>query len=771
MTLRIFRCEFAQACPGREHRSCNNQRSERAMKRTNPEYRAMWAILVVLILSPSPPLTAAPDSIGAQRPRIGLVLGGGGARGAAHVGVIKVLEEMCIPVDFIAGTSMGSVVGGLYASGMSTEELEREVASTDWGDLFRDSPERVDRSFRRKRDDDLYTFKAKPGFNNGDVQLPLAYIRGQKFDLLLNRLTLPIIEIDDFDQLPIPFRAVASDLETGKEVVLARGSMAKAIRASLAVPGAFDPVEIDDRLLVDGGLANNVPVSVARQMGAEVLIVVDVGAGLYRRDQLTNAVAVAVQLTGFLFTLNGELQIKTMGPRDALIRPELGDLSGADFHRAREAIRMGELAARKARETLQRYSIGPDEYARYREHRLRPKRELPRIDFVRIDNRSSVADEVIAGRITTPAGEPFDHAQLERDIGTIYGLDIFESVRYDVVREADQTGLLISTKAKRWGPNYLQFGLSASNDFDGDSTLRLGGIHSRTAVNALNGEWRTGVQLGDEPGIFTELHQPLEPGLRYFAYGRVGYDTQNVNIFDAAGNNVSRYQLAGYRLEVATGREFGTWGEGRLGYRWGDGRAKVLTGTPAPNIEIDRGEFFVQLSDDELDNPYFPRTGHYGVLEWRTGRRVLGSSASYEQILLDYVQPFTWGAHTLVGALSASTTVDDDAPLEALFPLGGFLRLSGLAQDQLRGQQAALASIVYLRRLSETRFFKSYVGMSAELGNVWQRPDAVSLDSANAAGSIFLGFDTPMSPIYLAYGQDEHGNLSFYAYLGPRFTF
>jgi NTE family protein len=740
------------------------------MQASNPRGAVLLALCLLLGMRPVAS-AAVEKSESEHRPRIGLVLGGGGARGAAHVGVIKVLEELRVPIDVIAGTSMGSVVGGLYASGMSTQELEREVAATDWADLFRDSPERVERSFRRKRDDDLYTFDAKPGFNDGQVQLPLAYIRGQKFDLLLNRLTMRVIDVKDFDRLPIPSRAVASDLETGAAVVLGSGSMAKAIRASLAVPGAFDPVEIDNRLLADGGLANNIPVNVARDMGADVVIAIDVGAGLYKRGELTNAIRVAVQLTGFLFTLNGELQVKTLGPRDVLIRPDLGDMSGADFEHAREAIRIGETAARAARAALLQYSVSPQDYARYAAKRTRPQSDPPQIAFVRIDNRSRVNDAVIARHITGQVGAPLDAKRLEREIGTIYGLDLFESVHYDVVEEEDRKGLLISTRAKSWGPNYLQFGLATSNDFRGDSTLRVGALYSRTAINALNGEWRTGVQLGDAPTAFTELYQPLEPTLRYFAYGRLGYATENVNVFDDAGNNISRYQLAGPQLELAVGRDFGRWGEGRFGYRRESNRATLITGEPLGDAQGDRGELFLRLAADTLDNLYFPRTGHLGVVEFRAARESLGSSVSYDQALLSYVHALSWQANTLVGEVMAGTTLADDAPLEALFPLGGFLRLSGLAQDQLRGQQVGLLGLIYTRRLSAARLFRTYVGVSAELGNVWQQSRDVSLGSSIAAGSIFLGFDTPIGPLYLAYGRDEHGGQSVYTYVGPRFAF
>jgi len=719
----------------------------------------------------APTVEAVDESTDTTRPRIGLVLGGGGARGAAHVGVLKVLEELRIPVDYVAGTSMGSIVGGLYASGMSPQEIEGEILAMDWNDLFEDYPSREQRSFRRKRDDANYAVKAKPGFNDGKFQIPLAYIRGQKFDLALNRLSLPMFEVKDFDRLPIPYRAVATDLETGKEVVLAKGTLAQAIRASMAVPAAFDPVEIDGRLLVDGGLANNVPVSVARDMGADVFIVVDVGSGLYGRDQINSALDVTGQLSNFLFTLNAEQQLKSLGPRDVLIRPALGDIGGGSFERAADAVPIGERAAREVIESLRRYSVTPEEYARFVARRKGRHPDAPIVEFVRIENHSHVGDAVIAERISAEPGQPLDLDRLEKDIGRIYGLEIFESVRYDVVEENGRTGLVIGAKEKHWGPGYIQFGVASSNDMEGDSVLKLGAIYTRTEINALNGEWRIAGQLGDEPILATAIHQPLDPLSHYFVSAIGGYETRIVNTFDDSGNKLARYRLADYRLELGAGREFGTWGEGRIGYRRATGTAELNIGEPAPDIDVDLGEAFLKLSDDKVDSLNFPRTGHYGVAEWRIAREGLGANVDYEQALLQYLHAFSWGDNTLIGELAGATTLDDDAPLEGLFRLGGFLRLSGFADQELSGQHLGLAELIYMRRLSDVKFFKAYLGTSLELGNVWQNSSDVSLDNTILGGSVFLGLDTPIGPLYVAYGRTEMDDQSFYIFLGPRITF
>jgi NTE family protein len=300
-------------------------------------------LLAIAGLTVAPHAAFATDSVAQEakptaRQKIGLVLGGGGARGSAHVGVLKVIEELRIPIDYIAGNSMGAIVGGLYASGMTPDQIAHELKTIDWDDTFNDDPARPDRTFRRKRDDDFYLAKARLGMRDGEVQFPFGLIQGQKFDLHLSRLTLRSAKTHDFNKLPTPFRAVATDIETGQEVVLQSGNLARSIRASMAVPGGFDPVEIDGKLLVDGLVVNNVPVNIARDMGADIVIVVDVGSGLSKREDIKGVLSVVGQLTNILSQRNVDLQLATLKPNDIFIMPELGKLGAGDFNKAAEGI-------------------------------------------------------------------------------------------------------------------------------------------------------------------------------------------------------------------------------------------------------------------------------------------------------------------------------------------------------------------------------------------------------------------------------------------------
>jgi NTE family protein len=655
---------------------------------------------------------------------------------------------------------------------MRPQEIEQEIVNNiDWADVFQDDPDREDRSFRRKQDDKLYVFKAKPGFNHGKLEMPLAYVHGQKFDLQLNRLTARVSNIKDFDKLPIPYRAVATDLETGKEVVLKSGSLARSLRASMAVPGAFDPVDIDGKLLVDGGISNNVPVSVARAMGADIVIVSDLGSDLLTREQITSALSVAGQMVNFLFALNSQEQLRSLGPRDVLITSKLGDIGAGSFDRIGEAMPIGEQAARQATDSLRRYSLSQEDYSRYLADRGKPKGDGGVVAYVRIENQSKISDEVISSHITAKPGEPLNVTQLEQDIQQIYGLEIFESVRYELVDDNGNTGVIIQAKERPWGPNYLQFGMITSSNFEGDAPFRLGVTYTLTQINSLNGELRFGGQVGDEPAIFTEIFQPLDPAARYFVSGKLSYRTRNINLYDNSGDNIAQARARGPEVELGAGRQFGTWGEFRLGYVRGDGDIDVSIGDPTPDHHFDNGQFFLRLTDDKLDSVYFPTKGHAGQAEWRVSRKDFGADTDFDQVSLGYNHAYSWGRNTLLGSLILNTTPDDDAPIQSLYQLGGFLRLSGLAQDQLTGQQAGLARLVYMRRINDIQFFKAYAGASLELGNVWQDASDISFNDTIFAGSAFIGADTPIGPLYLGYGRADTGDGSLYLFLGPLFSF
>ena len=381
-------------------------------------------------------LAAQPDTANASpRPRICLVLSGGGARGMAHIGVLKVLEELKVPIDCIAGTSMGAIVGGLYASGMTAEQIDSTMRSVDWQEAFRDAPPRRDLAFRRKQDDRNFLVKLPLGLKHGKILLPKGFIQGQKLQETLRQLTLPFSNSTDFDLLPTPFRAVATDLETGNAVVMDKGDLSIAMRASMSAPGVFAPVELNGQLLVDGGLAENLPVNVARAMHADIVIVSDVSFPLQPRAALDSALSISNQMLAILVRKDSDRQRASLTPQDILIEPDLGSTSATDFTAAGGVIARGEDAARSATGVLSAYGVGDAAYGEYLARRSAREPGLPPIRFVRVDPQSKRYEKTILAEMQPLVGKPPDLDEVGKRITELYGLGMFETLDYTLVQQ------------------------------------------------------------------------------------------------------------------------------------------------------------------------------------------------------------------------------------------------------------------------------------------------------------------------------------------------
>ncbi len=354
-------------------------------------------LLCVLVAS-----TVASAAEPIERPKVGLVLSGGGALGIAHVGVLKVLEELRVPVHCVAGNSMGAIIGGTFAAGYTPQEIEDVLLAIRWSDLLDDRPDRRRVPFRRKQDDLTFLSRVEVGFNHGRFQLPSALVEGQKLNFLLQALTIHTVGLESFDDLPVPFRAVATDLETGEEVILDHGDLALAIRASMAVPGVFSPVEINGQLLVDGGLVNNLPVDQGRALGADVVIAVDVGEPLRTREQLESLSGVTRQVLRMMTARNVARQTPDA---DLVIHPAVEEFATSDFNKAEEMIVRGEQAARRVAEELRRFAVSDDEYARYKERfQIRDLSE-PTVTSIQVASESRTDPKLVLREVRTRPGD------------------------------------------------------------------------------------------------------------------------------------------------------------------------------------------------------------------------------------------------------------------------------------------------------------------------------------------------------------------------------
>lgn len=711
---------------------------------------------------------AAAADTPARRPRIGLALSGGGARGAAHIGVLRVLEEQRIPIDFVAGTSMGALVGGLYASGLTPAQLDSVISTMDWNVALADKIPRRDRSFRRKRDDDLYLVKNKPGLRGRQLLFPPGILDGHRIDLLLKRLSLPVVHVRDFDDLPIPYRCVAADIVNGEAVVLDHGDLALAMRSSMSIPAAFAPREIDGRLLVDGGITDNLPIELVRKMGADVVIAVDISSPPQGRKGLTSVIAIATQLATLASEQAMERQVASLGGKDVFIRPDLGRITVASFDYAAEAIPIGQHAAEAKIAELGRLAVPADEYRAWQAARAAriPAGGPPVLASVSVVNRSRLGDDAIAARLEAPVGEALDVDRLEQGLDRIFGLELFETVYYDVTRGPQGDALTVTARERAWGPNYLQGGVAVFEDFEGPN-FNLALAYSRTAINRRSGEWRTGLQVGQEPGAWTEFFQPLDRGLKTFVDLELSGIERSLNVFDSRGHKLSEFGITHYGGDLAAGRELGTWGELRAGVLREGGKIRVQVGDPSlPEQRFDTGEAYAQFFLDRLDEVAFPHHGASLRVRASAGLDALGSTVEYEQALAEGNFAGSLGRYTGMLGGTFATTRDSDAPLESRFQLGGLGQLSGLEQDELVGQHAMLARAVLYRRVVDFQLLPVYAGVSAEYGNVFPSRSAIRLADGIAAGSVILGVDTLLGPLCVAYGRAEHDRGNFYLTLG-----
>jgi NTE family protein len=741
------------------------------MRTESSIYRALRIISTLMLVMLASAGLCAQQEGSADRPTIGLVLSGGGARGAAHVGVIKVLEELNVPVDFIAGTSMGAIVGGLYASGMSADELKNTIETADWTALLSDRPPRAQRSFRRKSDDIGFLVDLELGLDKSGLIFPSGLVQGQNLELALRRFALSAISVDDFDALPIPFRAVATDIVTGEAVILDSGDLATAMRASMSAPGIFAPVRQDGRILVDGGVANNLPVQVVRDMGADILIVVDVGFPLLPEEQLGSALAITKQMLTILINARAQDQVALLTSSDILISPDLGDFGSQDFQRMVEAQTLGSEKAYELRNELTNYSISSETYLAYRNRVELSRHAVPVVDQVVVENESRLSPRVIEARLTDQDGERLDLDQLESDIANIYGFDTFERVTYDIF---DDTTLAVSATEKSWGPNYLRFGINLEDDFNGNSSYNVAARLTRTEINKKGGEFRAEVQIGESPRLFAEFYQPLDFASRWFVNPKIEYQRDSSVLFDN-GQQIAQLGSNLAELSLEGGRQFGNWGEFRVGLTRSHSDAELQIGTPGIDDggSVDITSISSRLAYDTIDRFAIPKSGMNISLGWSGFRESLGSDATFDLTGLLFLKAQTWGDHTIVHWWDLARTSNDQTGAIAPFSLGGLFRLSGHAPDELRGRHMGIGRLLYYYRLGDQTLpvldTPIYFGASIEAGNVWQNSNEIGLDNTLFAGSVYVVFDTLLGPLYIAYGAAEGGRQSAYLFLGQTF--
>ncbi|MCR9941271.1 patatin-like phospholipase family protein [Vibrio owensii] len=764
---------------------------------SNPWKRcvALW-VCSFLIATPSFAKQVSDDQ---SRPKIAVVLAGGGAKGAAHIGVLKALEEMNIPVDIITGTSMGAYVGGLYATGMSADEIESFIYSVDWNSGYRD---RVDRSQRRVRDkeyEDRYQITTDLGLRFGEVRSPTGVVQGQNMLRILRETTGNLGRFNSFDDLAIPYRSVATDIVELEEVVLDNGYLVDAMMASMSVPGALPPYELNGHMLVDGGVVNNMPVDVARAMGADVVIAVDISTDYKSEEDFTGLFAVADQLSNYLVRRSTQEQAATLSGDDVYIRPDVGQMETVEFEKMPDAFKAGYEITRGLKSKLEGLSVSNAEYQKYIEHKQDMRKNLEYgdervVDQIVLVNNTHYSDVLLTNRLELDTGRPLETAEIEKAVENLYALDRFELITYHF-EEIDGVNLLVfEVNEKSWGPNYLNFRFFLEDDFNTDSQYGIGMSANFTNLNSHGAELTFNVDMGTDKLIEAELYSPVLSSQQLFVSSKLNYNNENRNwpfsdIENPDIGSVYDFLPVSYTefiAELAAGVQPTLWQEFRVGGRYTKGEIEASTIASAGTFDYNRLGVFANYRLDTLDDFAFPTRGMLIDLDYLVSHdkspedfRQTSPSGEIEDTVYEITARFkgatTYSRHTLVGQAEYSfvESKNSSIPLDPR-ELGGFLNLSGIPRNSLIGQNLFYTSLVYRYKWMDNDFglFEApvYLGASLEHGGVWSDND-LKLNEAplyNAA-SIFFGVDSPIGPIMLAYGRTEQDLDAVYLIVGTSF--
>jgi len=751
---------------------------------------------------------------GYKRPRIGLVLSGGGARGGAHLGVIKAFEEHNIPIDAIVGTSMGSFIGGLYASGMSSSEIERMLTTMDWTKVITVDYERPEIPFRRKKLQRAFPGHAKVGINSdSEVVFGTGLFKRQTMLQFLRKKTINVNNVGSFDNLRIPFRSVASRLENGDTVVLRDGSLAESIYASIAIPGGFDPITINGDVLVDGGVADNLPLDVMREeMNVDYIVVVDISTPYDDHAKFDNYIAVMSQLINILMRKNVEETIATMtvDGNETLLTPDLTGYTPLDADKYPEIIAIGYETSQDAyNNKLSHLSLYETDYYSYLANRPKVKKyQAPVIHKIEIENPTYLNNEAIRDKLHVTLGEPLNVEQINQDVMDIYNMMIFDDVDYEVETINGENVLKIITTPS-WDVNgQIKFAVGFEDNFDGHSDYSVKVEYIKFGLNSYGGEWRTRLTFGQENFLLTELYQPLDARGHFYVRPVVYYRNKKVYVTptilslglieaDLDQTFVLQAQdfggLLGIGVNINKDLRLEAVGDLRRASPSTALLYEGINGFEYGTIKADANIYDIgaTLEFDNLDRAFFPTMGYRAQFIYRYSDQYTGTRPlDYQQVFADVAGAFSFGKSTFEPHIKYGKTfnIDDHGAgggftnsqdFNSYYTLGGLFNLSGLPRNAVTGNNITFGALVYRYRLTDDNFFGSlgmpiYAGASLESGGVLYGDGRMTTDDLLYSGSVYMAADTIIGPFYIGGGvtedpQTKKEYYSFHLSLGQSF--
>lgn len=709
--------------------------------------------------SDAPAAATTPMTALGSRPRVGLVLGGGGARGAAHIGVLEVLERLRVPVDCIAGTSMGALVAGAYAAGVAPAAMREAMGDADWNDMFQDNPAFYDMSYRNKRLSQAFVPGSELGVTDKGLRYMPGVVTGQKIKAFFNELVHADRGERVIEDLKLPLSIVATDIGTGSRVVIRDGSLTQAMRASMSVPGLMAPVERNGQQLVDGGLVDNVPIGEVRaRCQPDVVIAVNVGSPLLKPDQIGSLLSVTAQMVNILTEQNVTQSLATLNSTDIYIKPDLEGIGAGDFPRASETADRGRQAAVAVADQLKRLSVSEEQYAAWWRPINFPDTPPRRVDEIEVAGLGRVNQAAVDWHISQKTGEPLDTDALNADLLRVYGDGYYERVDYSLVTLRDRNLLRVTPVEKPWGPNYLRFGLSLESNFSTGSTYSLRGAYQMTWLNSLGAELLLSVEIGSRNRLLANFYQPLEPTQTYFIDPVVFFQQQDIDVFED-DQRLAKLKVEEYTFRLPIGRRFGKYGQAVLGWEQTRKTAAIDIGPPlVPAESKTYGGWYVGLDLDQLDRIFVPRSG------WALAAKYFdSSSAGFSKLEGTAQGAYPIGRFVIHGRVSYVNSPRGELPVYDPARLGGFLNMTAFARDQMIGDDAVYAGLRLERIIGDLplglrgdmRF-----GIALEYSRMNQRYTETHLRPQQDSIGLYLGGETPLGPVFVGYGYSTTSGYS-----------
>jgi NTE family protein len=697
-----------------------------------------------------------------------LVLGGGGAKGAAHVGVLEVLDELRVPVDCVTGTSMGALVGGTLAAGNSPADIARAVREINWSRTLGSEGIRARTPIQRKLDGITYMSNLEVGVKDGGLRFPSGLLKTQDIEDVIRSLVAGGRDTRDFDELPIPFRAVATDMLNGEMVVLDSGDLAVALRASMAVPGVFAPVVLDDRVLSDGGMMRNLPVDIARNLCADVVIAVSLASPPPTLEDLNTATALASRSLDVMIDANQKAQIASLADHDISIVIPMGDIGSAAFERVPDAIPLGRKAALAKSHDLRRLALPEAEYVAWRTSVEREGQGRIRLAEVHVEGLQRVDSAYVHEQMQRVApGQEVTQAEIIEDTARIYALGDFQQVSYSISGPPEARELIIHAEEKSLGPDFVRFDLGFSADGQADLAAVLRAEHTRTWLNARGAAWNNLFQLGEQWIVETDLYQPLDFRQRFFVQPIAHYE-RNLEDLYVDGDRIATYSISELFGQLDLGMNLGTRAQLRAGIRRGWFETELDTGPAIFEQGVRENDASTQLRliYDTRDSVGMPTQGTFLNARFVTSGALLGGEQSYDLAEGAITQSFPFRGDSLSLILAGGWELDGDLPETEQFQIGGIRTFPGLRRGELRGDRYWIAGTSYFWKLADIQplFGQAlYAGVRLQGGRMDDRVD--QLDEGALYGvSASIGGRTPLGPFLMSLGWVD--NTSWQLQLG-----